>query len=476
MRVEVTKAWLETPEKICLEWSTDFDDSDVFKSRLLTITYDEEVPLNAGLATFIFINTILACYSKYYKREVIDYVLPAELSYSVETSIKQYHNIEFSSECSKVLSIEEKLATTDIEYENALFYGGGKDSLVSALIQKELYGASNIVLLRLVWDTDVNNLPIKRSIIEKPLNYMREIGIESKLIESNFHNIITNRHIGKLPNLALYPGLMMPILSKLNVKRVVNGYDPGLFHLPVLNKAGEKKLMPFSTARPEQLKILAESIEGMLKQKIYFRNYNYAINENIAFELLSKAFQEHWANIYMCERLVGKWCLKCRKCFLYAIACLAFEMESDFNLGYFFQTSKYIQDLVYELKSLDIESYSQPPYFDKFSAPTHFCVTIRLVNYINLDYAKSKIDHEKYNEAYNNFLDIIKTYKKDLFTDYDYFWMAAYEYDLLTSEDPNLKSERLKMLELLDNSRVGISYKRKFLGLNRDRDVLYDYS
>ena len=476
MRVEVTKAWLETPEKICLEWSTDFDDSEVFKKHSLVISYDTEVSFSSELATFIFINTILVCYCKYYHESLIEFTLPIELSKSLQLNIEKYHSISFISNSVIDLNIRETYSKNISKYENALFYGGGKDSLLSALLQRSIYGAENIVLLRLVWDVNKENLTEKRAIIKAPLQYMKEIGVESVLVESNFHNIIKSRDIGKLPNLALYPALMLPLIISLGVKRVVNGYDAGHFHFPSNNKFTEGK-MPFSSARPEQLSILSDSVEELVGKKLYFRNYNYAINENIAFEILSKAYKEHWNNIYMCERLAGKWCIKCKKCFLYSIACLSFKMESEFNLGYFFQNSVYIKELLNDVsENIDQKGTFCPPYIYRFSYPTHFCSMIRLCKNIDLDYARKKIEHSRYPEAYDNFMKIVSKYRVDSYTDYDYFWFSAYELDLITSKDPNGSAEREKMLSLLDNARVGISYKSKFIGLNRERGVLYDYS
>lgn len=458
-----------------VRWHVDFDDSKVFRSHELSINFNYSVNVNIYHVFFVFMNVITAIYCKFYKNRILSIHFPLKEEGNNIAIIKSYQNIEFnyfSIDDKNIVDLAYAPISPEKKYRNALFYGGGKDSLLSALIQKKLYEKDEIVLLRLVWDENSDNLGHKKEAITNSLNEMKKLGISSHLVESNYHCIVASRQIGKLPNLVLYPSLMLPIIDIMGVSRIVNGYDASEFY----DSFNKNKAIRFLSARPENLKKLSDLTSTLLNRKVYYRNYNYGILPNLAFEIISKEFPESWGNIYMCERLSGKWCIKCRKCFTYALACLAYDMDSDFNLGYFFQTSIYVNRLLNGINE-NIVKGREGQYIELFSAKVHFIPMLSLLRKIDKKKVTERVHHLKYPDAADNLFRIIEYYSKnEEYADYDSFWGRACLYEMEQLKDPNMFFEKLKIFEMLINNEIGISFKSSIQGLNGFESVSYNYS
>lgn len=459
---------------VALRWKVDFDDSDVFKSHELYINYNYRVNIRLEFIFFIFMNVIGTIYCKFYHNKKLSIHFPQEWNDNLLDLIKQYQCIDFNYIVMKNFTLpmyKFPEISSEKTYRNALFYGGGKDSLLSGLIQKKLYGASQLVLLRLVWDENEENLIKKKLAIRESLKEMEDLGVDSYLVDSNYHSIVASRNIGKLPNLALYPGLMLPLIDILQVTRISNGYDASEFY----DIDNYRKKTRFLSARPQNLQRLSNITSTILNRSIYYRNYNYGVLPNIAFELLSKEFSNSWETLYMCERLSGKWCIKCRKCFTYALACLAYRMDSDFNLGYFFQKSLYVINLLTEISN-NTKNGNLGEYISLFAAKVHFIPMLQILKLIDVKKAKDILDHPKYPDAFNNLLSIINYYSEvSGYEDYSYYWGKALIYELAYSQDPNSKFEKSELLSMFIEAEIGISFKSRIHGVNGSDLVTYNY-
>lgn len=454
-----------------ITWSASDDLSNVFKSTTLTIKFDTPVNLNADIAAFTFLNIIVPCY---YQSHDSDYEVsfPENITQEILDNSRKYHEfdkVNFINPEETEINSNSIDRTTTTDY--AIFYGGGKDSLLSAAIHQDVYGAENVTLLRLVWDVKTGNLDSKRDIISEPLKFMAKRGFKYEYVESNFHSIIFNRDIGKIPNFALYPGLMAPLISRRGFKQLAHGYDAGHFYKHP--KVGKK--LHFQLVRPEYLKVLSSALSSAVAEPVAFKNFNYGFNAGVAFKLLAKGYPEYLPNIYMCERLAGKWCIKCRKCFFYALACLAYKCPSDFNLGYFFQNSQYVKDLVEEIAEVYKSGSAKIRYVDKLAYRNHVCSTVQVAHDIDLNYARSRLWHQKYPDAFLNLVKIIEPYKNFNFPDYDAFWLRAYEEDARELGTDLNRDELKKLLSSLEKASIPISDKYQIGGINREMPVEHDY-
>ncbi|MDK9687560.1 hypothetical protein [Halomonas sp. LC1] len=465
--------------QVIIAWDASRGLDGVFEKEKLIINFESEIYFDLNVAVFIFFNVVVPCYHHTCLNvEKIEVCLPESVSNNMIQFLLEYHDLNrveciFSSSLSQEFKLSSHIEySTDSTDSYALFYGGGKDSLLSAAVLQDAYGASNVTLLRLVWDQDENNFQKKREIIDEPMQFMLNKGFKIEYVESNFHSIVKDRSIGKIPNIALYPGLMAPLIAKRKFEQLSHGYDVAHFHEPI----NVKRSVPFKLVRPENLKILQFALTELVGSKVSFRNINYGFNAGVAFKFLAKSYSEYLPNIYMCERLSGKWCIKCRKCFLYALSCLAYKVDADFNLGYFFQNSSYIKELMKDVDEAYSEGFDQINYVYKFAYPTHLCSTVQISHDIDLNYARKILWHKKYPDAFVNLIKIIEPFKNFSFTDYDAFWLRAFEKDLqeFGGDDNHTLLDLLK--SRLSEASIPISEKFVFTGYNRNNLVSYDFS
>lgn len=457
-----------TGKTVRLAWKEPEDRKGVFKEPLLTVRFDNAVDINRDVAAFTFMSVIAPCYHNI-SAVPFSVGFPETVSRDIIEPIKRYHSLDRLSLPSGDREVSKVSARRTTSH--ALLYGGGKDSLLSAALQEDLFGAENVTLLRLVWDTNRDLLSQKRAIISDTIGFMEGRGFQHELIESDFHVNVSTRDIGKAPNVALYPGLMAPLLVGRKFKQIAHGYDVTHFHQPRTAKSG----MPFDAVRPEKMRILSQTLGTLSGEGITFKDYNYGIHPGIAIKLLAKEYPDYMSNLYMCERLAGKWCIKCRKCFLYALGSLAYRYRSDFQLGYFFQNSSYIRGLLEDVDLAFAEPRSEPPYVKRFAYPTHVCSTIQIAHDIDLDYAKQQLDHPRYPDAYSNLLHIIMPFREFSFPDHDAFWLSAYNEDAEYLQNDQDGSQRDHLIKRFKSAGVPISSKKLFTGYNQDRKVEYRF-
>ncbi|WP_158685857.1 hypothetical protein [Achromobacter spanius] len=458
---------------INLFWENSETLNGVFKERNLQIKFDGAAKIDADIALYMFCSVIIPCYATLYKHP-ISVTFNYKSNESIPAQVLKYFDISnFSVHIGTTESPSFQFGRPGA-MTHALFYGGGKDSSLSAAIHADLYGAENTTLFRLVWDADLANLPRKKKIISEHLATLKAKGFDIRFVESNFHGIIESREIGKSANFALYPGLMAPALAAGKYVQAAHGYDGSEFHFG----NDSTKRARFALVRPAAVNAYA-SVTGLaLKRAFSVRNFNYGIGPVPAFKLLSSTYPEYFSNIYMCERLGGKWCLKCRKCFTYALACLANQEECDFNLGYYFENSKYVQDLVTEVESAFGEAIAQtPPQVDKFAHKNHTCAIIELASQIDPTYARQKLWHKRYRNSFLNLVRIIEPFHYYDYPDHSKFWLRAFEEDQYSSGIAIEEQQREKriLLDRCAQANVEVSYAYEFTGVNTGRVVSYRY-
>lgn len=460
--------------RLNIKWSISEDFTDnCFKLRNLWVEYFDVFDINPADVEIMFIALVAGTYALKNK----DVSFCVYINHASDRKAEQViefldvnNVIFFRHDC-----IENKPAHSSKyspKKKYALFYGGGKDSLLSAAMHSEIYGHGSTTLIRLVWDENENNLTSKKEIFRSVSNFLVDKGFSFKYIMSNFHSTVSDRETGKLLNFALYPFLSLPLLSFESFSQISFGYDAGHFHKPI----NSKRKVPFKLCRPEYLKKLQTAISMENSNHVKIKNFNYGINASVAFELICKRYPEYFSTMYMCERLSGKWCLKCRKCFFYALGCLSYKMTSEFNLAYFFQKSSYVKNVLLEISDLSChyKKGDEAAYSKYFAYPTHTCSMLNMVSKVDLNYAFDTLN--QYDEAFDNFLKIYSWSKKFDYSEHGTYWLKAYDQDADILNNDDDAEVRNKILRIMLQENIPISDKAVFKGMNKDSVVTYDFS
>jgi hypothetical protein len=458
---------------VSLEWKTSAQVNPAFTHNRLDIEFENEVSIDINSAAFIFLNIVVPCFVAT-NPDGFEVTLPDKANKELVFDLLAYHSLD------KKVAVPEKFLTdkkpkkrkSRNQNKYALFYGGGKDSLLSAALHGEIYGPSNTTLLRLVWDADPEKVAAKRAIFSETQKFMEDKGFGFEYVTSNFHVNVISRDIGKAPNIALYPGIMAAIVQEGRFDQFSHGYDAGHFHLPT--RAGAS--IPFGNVRPEKMVYLARAMSTLSGRRTRIKNFNYGVNAGVAIKCLAGSFPEYLPNIYMCERLTQKWCIKCRKCFLYALSCLAYRIPPDFNLAYFFQKSTYVHALLDEMeKTRNDGDINNIVYLKKFAYPTHLCSTVEVLRDIDLSEAKKILDLPQYPSSWKNFKTIFDFYANYRFPEHGMFWTRAYQEDARVLENDDDRMAELKLVQIMNKAGILCTMQSDFDGWNSDKPVKYHF-
>ncbi len=472
--VKFTGFHLLRPDRVSLTWQHTPNLNGVFRENNLYVQFDGGVRLDADIALYMFFSTVVPCYATTHRRSfTVEY--PFQCDRRISDVILEYFDfphvkVSFGDAEAPTYTSGETNSKT-----HALFYGGGKDSSLSAALHADLYGPENTTLFRLVWDSELTNLPKKRAIIAAHMENLEKKGFDVQFVESNFHCIIESREVGKSANFALYPGLMAPALANGAYQQMAHGYDGSEFHLGT----NPSKKARFALVKPENISAYADAVSLALKRQLSVRNFNYALGPTPAFKLLSSSYPDYYSNIYMCERLGGKWCLKCRKCFTYALASLANQAACDFNLGYYFQNSQYIQDLVNDVEAAFADSPSEfPPQVDRLAHRNHICAIIELIRQIDLNYTREALWHKKYRDSFLNFVRITEPFRYFEYPEHSKFWLRAFEEDQNFAGISPIKRQAEKdvLLQRCASAGIPIYSDYELTGVNLGKVVTYRYA
>lgn len=420
----------------------------------------------------IFPWVIMPAYCRSFNRKEIA-IGVFEGNLDTQKSLVEYHdlkNIIIESEFKAKITSSSKTNDAYIKDKKGkygLFYGGGKDSLLSAALHEEFYGAENTTLFRLVWDEKLENLEIKRNMMKGVSEFLIDKGFNFKFVESDFHSRAMNRTVGKQADLALYPGLMAPLIKKYEYKQLSFGYDATEYHNGL-----DGNTVPFRRSRPEVLINLTAAMRDTFGSNITFKNFNFAFPPTTAFELLKKRYPEYLKNIYMCERLAGKWCCKCRKCFTYALYCLAYKWDKpDFIISRFFNQSIYIRKMIEEINGGWGYKYNK-----SISSIKHFPATLDLISNLDLEYVLKILSNKQYPNAIDNFMKIMKHFEGKKFPKHSKYWSAAYQYESRFMRNDEDGSIQEKMFSILNQHSVEICSDMTIEGMSGDEAVIYDFS
>lgn len=466
----------ETPTTINIKWDVSDDLKSVHEDNSLLLNFEEEVPLNSFIAHYIFLSAILPIYALETQS-----IITVHLKYNYNELYQKL--IEYHSLKNCVIKYENLKTHDEINlsntYENVnnntfgIFYGGGKDSLLSAALHQYIYPKdSNIILLRLIFGTS-NELVAKRNIFKASVKDLIDSGFSLKTCESDFHSKVRDSATAKRCNFGLFFAFFAPLLFKYNFKQLSFGVDGTEYYYPKSDG-----IVPYLRVRPEKIVKVIEAFNNTSNTKTKIKNFNFAIPPGLAFKIILKKFPHYMNSLYMCERAISKWCIKCRKCFTYVLYSIAYKNEKpDFSFSYFFENSIYVKELIKEIKHGNINiPKSKYIYINKLCYHKHQLATFDVINSIDFNYARSVIYSKKYPNAWKNFLEIVTPFLGLDSKNNNSFWLAAYNYENLICNNDLENSARDIIISIIKEVDGSITEAKNIEGLNRFGETKYIFS
>lgn len=384
--------------------------------------------------------------------------------------MKQYHDITKPDDN----YLDEKITTPS---KPALFFGGGKDSLLALNILRSIYPADQITIFRLVFERREDSLSKKRELFD--YNFGQEFWGKNRVIRctTSYFSSLNNTADSRLTHTGLYVGCFGTLLRQLKIDQISYGLDAAEFYGRIHYRRG----------RPEILNLLSKAVSSFYQQPLGIKNYNFAFTPFVAFHTLIKNFPTTLEKIRMCEKSTTEpWCYECRKCFHFALFNMASSSLSkqnavddnrvDFNFPKVFE-GKFFNDLLHSVESkASVDTRRFPIDQPLLAADRHAWAIIETMKTISPNAIKEYLG--KSPKAVENF-NKLKNYYTNKFeldtSEHGMFWESAYNYEIANNGILPPSNEKSVIFQLIQNAGISVLDKKEVLSSVKGRQVSYQF-
>lgn len=233
---------------------------------------------------------------------------------------------------------------------SAVFFGGGKDSMLAACLLAEIDGSDQVLLVQYVrpMERDPKLLAARERRQEKlMLRPAREaLGFTTRTVWTDLQAQFTPEGAGLRPGLELYTAGALPLLLAHGVRRAGFCIAWQSYSIKLL-PAGERHYR-YARARAEMLAAQSAHYRQAFGVDLEVTNYTLGYSSIAAFGILAMRYPDGLARIVMCNRarVHQRWCYHCLKCAEYALYSLRFGIvDPRFDYNHFFEDSRYMRDI-----------------------------------------------------------------------------------------------------------------------------------
>jgi hypothetical protein len=462
---------------VVFSWRYAEPENSPFQSDSVIVRYEEEVDLSWEITSNIFCGLILPIIDA--KTTVpLSIVLPAPMdgkTYAWWSRFHQFRRVQVGPE-----SLEENPdrvpvppdGIPDAEVAAGLLFGGGKDSLCTLGIMREVYAERKTHILRLVWGATESMRSQREALIKhSSLDILQDrFAHPVHMVATDLHSQLKESKDAKHADIALYWTTMLPLIKKHNISLMSFAYDCAESYT---HRDGVSlKAKPFRRSRPETLIHIVDLYQRVLGRRFTIKNFSTSLSPVLNFRILCQLYQDLMPVLYMCEKPSAKWCYNCRKCFTYAIYSVYFDFEPlDFNLDYFLRKSPYVARLLESIETAGRNKDGNVCYVAGLSAGKHYLATCHILAQLDLASAEKRLSPEGF--------EIIKTLKAAFgsrsYPQFESFWMSAYDYESATLNNELDWPVRQKVLDLIARAGIPVLAESCIPGADKDIPVAYEF-
>lgn len=260
---------------------------------------------------------------------------------------------------------------------SAVFFGGGKDSLLAANIFAEVFGTGQVLLIQYV-------APLRPSVrLAKHLETRqerlmlrpaRERGFATQRVWTNYQANFHRDADRARPHLELYTAGALPALLSWGVHVCAFSCERTLYRIH--RRPGGGLEFHYAHSRPEILALQSRHYQEHLGIDLTVTNINILFTALMDFRLVAERYPDAFLDAVGCT-LAGeqeRWCYNCPKCMeyaLYSLGCGVWDERFDYDR--FFSTAKVIGRLVEFARSgVAVSETGNAPWTAEFSRPGQF--------------------------------------------------------------------------------------------------------
>ena len=231
---------------------------------------------------------------------------------------------------------------------SAVFYGGGKDSLLATCLLSDLYGSDEVLLVQFVGPLR-NRASLMRFLEERQERLMleparRQLGVSTQRVWTDFQ--ANHREVGYplRPHLELYTVGALPALLFWGAQLATFSISWSSYEISRDSRGGQ--VFRYSRSRPEVLATQSRHYQVTLGVPIEVTNIVLPFNSLLVHWLLAERYPEALKLIVSCTiaGVTERWCYQCEKCAFFAMCGLSTGMlATDFDYDYFLTDSRFIK-------------------------------------------------------------------------------------------------------------------------------------
>jgi hypothetical protein len=291
-------------------------------------------------------------------------------------------------------------------YARAVFFGGGKDSMLAASLLAEIHGVDRVLLVQFVHPMlpgEGRAQRLERRMEELILQPAREaLGFATRRVWTDYQAQFLPAGIQTRPHVELFTAGALPTLLAAGVAMCVFSYSLTAYFTRRL--ADGTTHFPDASSRPEVLTTQTAHYKVALGADLTVADVIFPLNAFQTFTMLQQRYDAAFQAIIMCMRAgVGeRWCYGCTKCSFYAILSLACGwINPDFDYERFFTQSPFIKQLVtYAESGVELTDLGIAPWQPFVSSSMQFFPFCHAASQISLDLVASLLSPD----AFANFL------------------------------------------------------------------------
>ncbi|WP_078429732.1 hypothetical protein [Alkalihalobacterium alkalinitrilicum] len=384
-------------DTVKFSWNFSFD-NNVFRKNEFYIKYDgfniTDIDFSVFYEVFLGLMTPVL---KETKREYL-ILLPESIS---NTSVNFWLSYN-EAENIKVFPVEDKqpektYSNFEGKDEIGILFGGGKDSLFTYNLYKEIFGTENISVISFVFPMDHSNLKKLDQRREKfALNHIANDGVTVRKIYTDFRSIFKIYSYFNHLHTQLYYLMSFPLYLKTDMSYLTYSYE--FTHYWNKDHNG-KEYFHFKKSRPEFDDLVSNYLHQRLGKPFKVFNSNYYISETLAFKIINDRYKRV-EDVMMCEAVVDpeeKWCGQCYKCGEFVIYSLANKYENkELDIDAFLNNSKFINKIINQVEENNYATNKEGNiiWFEGLVSHIHYMSLCHIVNSIDVDFWSTKLSEK----------------------------------------------------------------------------------
>jgi hypothetical protein len=282
----------------------------------------------------------------------------------------------------------------------AVYFGGGKDSTLTARLLAELYGPEAVLLIQYIGPLRSDPVLTRRLERRQEALMLRpartHFGVGTQRVWTDYQARFRRAGYHARPDLELYTLGALPVLLFHRLALCTFSYAWTEFGV---TRDGEGRLrFRNPKARPEMLQTQSRHYRRVLGADVTVTNLNFLFSGLGVFRTLAERYPDAMAHIVPCTHgAVGeRWCYQCRKCAWYPFFGLhCGYVDPTFDYDRLFGTCSYLQRMVdYAASGVELSEHGNAPVHPSLGEDHVFPMFCHVVAGTDLDLVRSRIGRE----------------------------------------------------------------------------------